>query len=159
MQKYLLSVFSRQGKKLARVGPDILQKVVESLLRRRKRLVFGLAGLVLFLLAFVSVYRLFQRDQFYHEMVYRTKYWRAPPLNYEKWIAKAKEMKCSLDLNDYARINLDMVPFRETGISPQMLAKAKNLSRTVIVTVEDGHIRLEPNNVWYEVYPFKSVNN
>jgi hypothetical protein len=80
------------------------------------------------------------KDNFslFYDDFYRHKYDRDPPPKYNDWIAYAKRKGCSLDLDDYERINLDLEPFRKQGITQKMIKKGLMLSHMFLVRIEKG---------------------
>jgi hypothetical protein len=83
-----------------------------------------------------------------HEEEYKRRYGRDPPPNYHKWISYARSKSCSVDLDDYERINLDLEPFRKMPITAKMIEKGRKISRMVPVTITNGVIRHPSDFSW-----------
>jgi hypothetical protein len=82
------------------------------------------------------------------EEIYRNKYGRDAPPNYSKWIEYAKSQSCSVDLDDYERINLDLAPFRQTPITEKMIQKGLKLSRMISITIKNGQLGQPKHHSW-----------
>jgi hypothetical protein len=82
------------------------------------------------------------------EEIYRNKYGRDAPPSYNKWVEYAKSKSCSVDLDDYERINLDLAPFRKTLITKKMIKRGLTLSRMVSFKIENGRLAMPNQNVW-----------
>jgi hypothetical protein len=93
---------------------------------------------------------------------YVTRYKREVPVNFDKWIKFALQSGCSLSLNDYEQINIDLKPFRKPKdpkaktINNRLLSKEANyIPEMSKIVIKNRHIDLR--NLRYEIDFWRAI--